>query len=57
MKNKDMSEKELLRKSPEDLKVFIFEVMQSLSCLEKILKEIAENHVNSSLSGVEFHGI
>ncbi len=57
MKTKYVGEKETLRKSPDDLKALIFDIMKSLGCLETISKEVAEHLVNSSLSGVDSHGI
>ena len=57
MKTKYVGEKETLRKSPDDLKALILDIMQSLGCLEPISKEVAEHLVNSSLSGVDSHGI
>ena len=57
MKTKYVGAKEFLRKSPKDLKALIFDIMKSLGCLETISKEVAEHLVNSSLSGVDSHGI
>ena len=57
MKTKYVGEQETLRKSPDDLRALIFDIMKSLGCLETISKEVAEHLVNSSLSGVDSHGI
>ena len=57
MKTKYVGENKTLRKSPDDLKALIFDIMKSLGCLETISKEVAEHLVNSSLSGVDSHGI
>ena len=46
MKTKYVGEKETLRKSPDDLKALIFDIMKSLGCLETVSKEESDEIEN-----------